>query len=155
MKDNGGGVIVNTSSTSGLVGNVGQANYGASKAGVFGLSNTLAIEGRRFGIRVWTLAPAATSVLTAPYMTDQQKLEFDPKHVSEALLYMVSELSGDRTGACLFASGYGIRELKLVQAEGVEGPGRDSTCDARALARAEDRLFRPEPTLTIGYFATR
>jgi len=155
MKENGGGVIVNTSSTSGLLGNSGQANYAASKAGVFGLSNTLAIEGLRFGIRVWTLAPAATSVLTAPYMTEQQKLELDPKHVSEALLYMVSDLSSERTGGCLFASGYGIRELKLVEAEGVDGPGRDNGCDARAIAHSEDRLFRPEPTLTIANFATR
>jgi len=155
MKENGGGVIVNTSSTSGLLGNSGQANYAASKAGVFGLSNTLAIEGLRFGIRVWTLAPAATSVLTAPYMTEQQKLELDPKHVSEALLYMVSDLSSERTGSCLFASGYGIRELKLVEAEGVDGSGRDNACDARAIARSEDRLFRPEPTLTIANFATR
>jgi len=155
MKDNGGGVIVNTTSTSGLVGNLGQANYAASKAGVFGLSNTLAIEGQRFGIRVWTLAPTATSVLTAPYMTEQQKLELDPKHVSEALLYMVSDLSGDRTGTCLFASGYGIRELRVIEAEGIDGPGKDNACDARAIARSEDRLFRPEPKLTIVDFGTR
>jgi hypothetical protein len=39
MKDNGGGVIVNTSSTSGLLGNFGQSNYGAAKGGIWGLSN--------------------------------------------------------------------------------------------------------------------
>lgn len=155
MKENGGGVIVNTSSTSGLVGNIGQANYAASKAGAFGFSNVLAIEGRKAGIRVWTLAPAATSALTAPYMSDEQKKELAPEHVAQVLLYMVSELSRDRTGHCIFASGYGIRELKLVAAEGIKGSGRDGSIDARAIAAAEDKIFRPEKALTIMDFATR
>ena len=65
MRDNGGGVIVNTSSTSGLIGNFGQTNYGAAKGGIWGLSNVLAIEGRKYNIRVWTLAPGALTRMTA------------------------------------------------------------------------------------------
>ena len=57
MRENGGGVIVNTSSTSGLIGNFGQTNYGAAKGGIWGLSNVLAIEGRKYNIRIWTLGP--------------------------------------------------------------------------------------------------
>src|SRR5256885_2373213 len=62
MKENGrGGVVVNTSSSSGLGGSFGQTNYGAAKAGIWGFSNCLALEGRQYGIRVWTLFPAAAT----------------------------------------------------------------------------------------------
>ena len=63
MKDHGGGVIVNTSSGSGLIGNFGQTNYGAAKAGPRAF-NVLAIEGRKYNIRVWTLAPGALTRMT-------------------------------------------------------------------------------------------
>lgn len=149
MKENGGGVIVNTSSTSGLVGNIGQINYAASEAGVLGFSNVLTIEGVKSGIRVWTLAPAATSALTAPYMSDEMKEQLAPEHVAEVVLYMVSELSGKRTGHCLFASGHSIRELKLVAAEGIRGAGYEPTVDARAIAANETKIFRSEPALNI------
>jgi NAD(P)-dependent dehydrogenase (short-subunit alcohol dehydrogenase family) len=154
MKDNGGGVIVNTSSTSGLIGNFGQTNYAASKAGVWGFTNVLALEGAKFGIRAWTLAPTATSALTAPLMTEEMQQQLAPEHVAHAALYMVSELSGKRTGHTLFVSGHSIRELKLVSAEGIPGPAyQKGVVTAQAIAAAEDKIFRPEPTLTIMDFA--
>ena len=55
-----GGRIVNTSSTSGLIGNFGQTNYGAAKAGIAGFTRVLALEGVKYGITVNTLAPAAS-----------------------------------------------------------------------------------------------
>ena len=66
MKDNAvKGVIVQTSSTSGLFGNFGQSNYGAAKAGLYGFMRVLAIEGRKYGIRVWGLAPGAYTRMTS------------------------------------------------------------------------------------------
>ncbi|MDB6052111.1 MAG: putative oxidoreductase [Pseudomonas sp.] len=153
MKENGGGVIVNTSSTSGLVGNFGQANYAASKCGAWGFSNVLTIEAAKCGVRVWTLAPAAVSALTAPLMDDVSKAQLAPEHVAQVVLYMVSELSGTRTGHCLFASGQSVRELKLVSAAGIRGGGLDSEFSAQRLAASEDQVFRPEPSLTIMDFA--
>jgi len=60
MIDNGGGVIVNITSIVGIVGNIGQANYAASKAGMIGLTYTLAKELAPYGIRVVAVAPGFT-----------------------------------------------------------------------------------------------
>lgn len=154
MKENGGGgVIVNTTSTSGIVGNFGQSNYAASKGGAWAFTNVLAIEGAKSGIRVWSLAPAAVSELTAPLMDEKTREVLATGHVAEALLYMVSDLSGQRTGHCLFVSGQSIRELKLVSAPGIPGGGKDSKLDARTIAASADQIFLSAPTLTIMDFA--
>ena len=100
MRENGGGVIVNTSSTSGLIGNFGQTNYGAAKGGICGLSNVLAIEGRKYNIRLWTLAPGALTRMTSdlPRYKENPAAALGPDGIAPAVLYMVSELSGDQTG---------------------------------------------------------
>jgi NAD(P)-dependent dehydrogenase (short-subunit alcohol dehydrogenase family) len=125
MKDNGGGVIVNTSSTSGLIGNFGQSNYGAAKGGIWGLSNVLAIEGRKYNIRVWTLAPGALTRMTAdlPRYIENPGAALGPDGIAPAVLYMVSSLSGDQTGKVLGVSGpRGVREMKMMEMEGWKPP---------------------------------
>ena len=125
MRENGGGVIVNTSSTSGLIGNFGQTNYGAAKGGIWGLSNVLAIEGRKYNIRVWTLAPGALTRMTAdlPRYIENPGLALGPDGIAPAVLYMVSELSGDQTGKTLGVSGpRGVRELRMMEMEGWTPP---------------------------------
>ena len=62
------GRVVMTTSSSGLYGNFGQANYGAAKMALVGLMQTLAIEGERYGIRVNCLAPTAATQMTVSYM---------------------------------------------------------------------------------------
>jgi len=125
MRENGGGVIVNTSSTSGLIGNFGQTNYGAAKGGIWGLSNVLAIEGRKYNIRIWTLAPGALTRMTAdlPRYKENPGAALGPDGIAPAVLYMVSELSGDQTGKVLGVSGpRGVREMRMMEMEGWTPP---------------------------------
>ena len=118
MRENGGGVIVNTSSGSGLFGNFGQANYGAAKAGIWGLSNVLAIEGRKYNIRLWTLAPGALTRMTAEHQAFEGDL-LAPDEIAQAVLYMVSDLSGNQTGKVLGVSGWrGVREMRMMEMDG-------------------------------------
>ena len=123
MKDRGaGGVIVNTSSTSGLNGNFGQCNYGAAKAGIFGLSRCLSIEGQKYGIRVNVLAPVAFTRLTEdlPGFGDEaRQAQLDPKLVSPLVVYLASDLAKDVTGRTFFVGGGRIAEMRMVTHTGV------------------------------------
>jgi len=122
MKDNGvKGVIVMTSSGSGLIGNFGQANYGAAKAGLYGLMRVLTLEGRKYGIRLWALAPGAYTRMTSdlPGRRDREPDPMSlPERIAPGVLYMVSDLSGDQTGKVLSVSSRGVREMKMMSAKG-------------------------------------
>jgi NAD(P)-dependent dehydrogenase (short-subunit alcohol dehydrogenase family) len=121
MRERGqGGVIVNTSSTSGLNGNFGQTNYGAAKAGIWGFSRCLAIEGQKAGIRVYILAPVALTRLTEDLAgMGEMKEKLDPALVSPLVVYLASDLAKDQTGTTFFVGGGRIAEMKMVTAKGV------------------------------------
>jgi len=148
MRDNGGGVIVNTSSTSGLIGNFGQTNYGAAKGGIWGFSNVLAIEGRKYNIRVWTLAPGALTRMTSdlPRYKENPTAALGPDGIAPAVLYMVSELSGDQTGKVLGVSGpRGVRELRMMEMDGWKPPfsgwkAEDIVSHAREIFFSEEEI---------------
>ena len=151
MKERGaGGVIVNTSSTSGLVGNFGQTNYGAAKAGIAGFTRCLALEGKKYNIRVWGLAPVAVTRMTedlAGMGNEESRAAMSPARVSPAVLYMVSDLSKDKTGRFLFAGGKRVAEIKIVMSDGLrKGEGGIS---ARDIAENEDKVFLPDEPLSL------
>ena len=150
MKTNGsGGVIVMTSSTSGLYGNFGQSNYGAAKAGLYGFMRVLSIEGRKYGIRVWGLAPGAYTRMTSD-LPGRQGREPDPLSLPDAIapgvLYMVSDLSGDQSGKVLGVSSRGVREIKMLAADGFTPTG---PWTARDVADHATEVFFPEPAARV------
>jgi hypothetical protein len=86
------GRIVLTSSVSGIFGNFGQANYGAAKAGLVGLSNVLAIEGAKYNIRSNAVAPTARTRMTEDILGPFVEM-LDPKQVMPMVVYLCSEQS--------------------------------------------------------------
>ena len=120
LKDQGqGGSIINTTSVSGLVGNVGQANYSAANAGVYGLTRTASIELQRFGIRVNAVAPLAKTRLTEDLpLFEKIGDSLSPEHVAPVHVYLASDLSRDVTGVTLSVAGARISQFKLVESAG-------------------------------------
>jgi len=145
MKDHGGGSMVLTSSTSGLYGNFGQTNYGAAKAGIYGMVRVMAIEGRKYNIRVMGLAPGAYTRMTSD-LPGRKGQEPDPlslpENVAPGVLYMVSDLAADHSGKILGVSSRGVREIKMLETEGFQ-PGRPYT--AEEVAKHADAVFFPTP----------
>jgi NAD(P)-dependent dehydrogenase (short-subunit alcohol dehydrogenase family) len=123
MKERGeGGVVINTSSTSGLNGNFGQTNYGAAKAGIAGFTRCLAIEGKKYGIRAFILAPVALTRLTEdlPGFDDEKlKARMNPALISPLVTYLASDLSKEHSGKTFYVGGGRIAEMKVVTFDGV------------------------------------
>ena len=112
MLDQGeGGSIVVTSSTSGLLGNFGQTNYGAAKAGIAGFARCLFQEGLKYGLRVNTLAPAAYSRLTSDIFPEDQNFEelLSPDKVSPLVVWLGSDDAKDVTGRQFLVSGNSVQ----------------------------------------------
>jgi NAD(P)-dependent dehydrogenase (short-subunit alcohol dehydrogenase family) len=94
------GRVVMTTSSSGLYGNFGQANYGAAKMALVGLMQTLAIEGAKDGIRVNCLAPTAATRMTEGLMPAEVLAKLSPASVTPGLLHLVQDDAPTRTILC-------------------------------------------------------
>lgn len=110
MKTQGYGRIVMTTSSSGLYGNFGQANYGAAKMALVGLMQTLSIEGAKDNIRVNCLAPTAATAMTEGLLPPPVLEKLKPEAVTPGLLHLVSTDAPTRVillaGAGTFARAY-------------------------------------------------
>ena len=83
--------VVHTSSASGLVGNLGQANYASAKAGVLGLSRVVSLEAGRYGVRSNVIAPAATTRMAgANTYAGDDPTGLDPSRVSPLVVWLSS-----------------------------------------------------------------
>ncbi|WP_067272174.1 SDR family NAD(P)-dependent oxidoreductase [Mitsuaria sp. 7] len=119
------GRIVMMSSSSGLYGNFGQANYGAAKMAVVGLMQTLALEGAKYDIRVNCLAPTAATGMTDSLLTPEAKRALVPEAVSPALLALVGEDAPTRAILCAGAGHYARAYVSLTAGRHI-GVGPDA-----------------------------
>ena len=115
------GRIVMTTSSSGLYGNFGQANYGAAKMALVGLMQTLSIEGEKYGIRVNCLAPTAATQMTADILPEAALKALDPALVSPALLPLVVDDAPTRTVICAGAGHFATATITLSQGRYIGG----------------------------------
>jgi len=106
-----GGRIVVTSSTSGLLGNFGQTNYGAAKAGIAGFARCLWLEGVKYGITVNVLAPTAMSRLTEDILPESMQEAFPPETVSPAVVWLCTDDAKDISGRQWLVAGNNVQLL--------------------------------------------
>jgi NAD(P)-dependent dehydrogenase (short-subunit alcohol dehydrogenase family) len=116
MRDRAYGRIVFTSSSSGIYGNFGQANYGAAKAAMIGLMNVLHLEGAKYNIRVNVLAPTAATGMTEGLLPPDVAKLLTPESVSPAVLFLVGENAPSRV---IMGAGGGVFAVTHIE----ETPG--------------------------------
>jgi NAD(P)-dependent dehydrogenase (short-subunit alcohol dehydrogenase family) len=129
------GRIVLTTSSSGLYGNFGQANYGAAKAGMVGLMNVLAEEGRKYNIRVNTISPTAATRMTEELLPPAARLLMKPEAITPAVEYLLSEDAPTRTVIGAGAGSFAV--IRILESEGINLPESEWTPDAIAAHFAE------------------
>ena len=122
MRERNYGRIVMTTSSSGLYGNFGQANYGAAKMALVGLMQTLSIEGAKNNIRVNCLAPTAHTRMTEDLGAALPLEALGPELVSPGLLYLVSEDAPSRVILAAGAGGFERAYVTLTQGDYATGP---------------------------------
>ena len=127
MKEAGYGRIVFTTSSVGLFGNFGQANYAAAKMGLVGLARALAVEGARSGIGVNVVAPSAATAMTGE-MFGPIAERFGAELVAPMTIYLASEECTE-TGQIYWAGGGRFARVAISQAAGWVAPSADVTAE--------------------------
>lgn len=122
------GRVILTTSSSGIYGQFGQANYGAAKTAMLGLMNVLKQEGAKYNVTVNTIAPVAGTRLTATVMPQEMVERLKPEHVVPAVVYMVSKECTD-SGLVIEAGAGNFNRAAIVKGKGVQ-PGMDTVKDA-------------------------
>lgn len=111
MREQQYGRILMTTSSSGLYGNFGQANYGAAKLALVGLMNTLVIEGAKYNIKVNALAPIARTRMTEELLPEPMQHLLDPEAVTAGALVLCAEDSPNRFILCAGAGVYSKADI--------------------------------------------
>ena len=137
MRAQGFGRIVNTTSASGLFGNFGQANYGAAKAGLLGLTRVLALEGARFNINVNAIAPLARTRMTEGILGGLEEL-LDPQSVTAVVTYLAHE-SCAVNGHVYSVAGGRVARIFIAESQGIVLPDLTPEAVRDSLVPIEDQ----------------
>lgn len=140
MREQHYGRIVVTTSSSGLYGNFGQANYGAAKLGVVGLMNTLRAEGVKYDIRINALAPVAYTRMTEELVPDEAKELLEPEAVTPGVLFLVSKDAPN--GMILAAGAGGYASVHIYETPGIWLSPENRTPER--IASSIDEILEPE-----------
>jgi len=140
MKENGqGGRIINTSSTSGLLGNFGQSNYGAAKAGIAGFTRVCALEMAKYGITVNAIVPVAKTRMTEdlPAFAALGEGQLDPAHISPVIVFLASDLAKDINGKFFLIRG---PQISMMEVRTTEGASKDGMWTPQEIADNLDKI---------------
>ncbi len=147
-----GGRIINTSSVSGLIGNFGQTNYAAAKAGIYGMTRVWSIELAKIGVTVNAVAPVALTRMTEdlPIMQHRAAEEIGPHHIAPLVVFLASDLAKDITGRVFGVEGTRLFEYGMATSRGVERdapwtPEENRSAPRRHCARADEPRSGPQP----------
>jgi len=117
MREQKSGRFINMTSTSGLVGNIGQANYAAAKLGILGLTKAVALDMARYNVTANCISPFAWTRMigTIPAETEAQKARVDkikrmgPEHIAPVAVFLASDAAKDVTGQI-----FGVRGKEIM-----------------------------------------
>ncbi|MBA16331.1 MAG: 3-hydroxyacyl-CoA dehydrogenase [Sphingomonas sp.] len=140
MRAQGYGRIVMTTSSSGLFGNFGQANYAAAKMALVGLMQTLGLEGAKYDIRVNCLAPTGATRMMEGLLPPEAMALLSPERVSPALLALVADDAPTRTILCAGAGSVEAAHISLTQGIHLGDGHGDAEAILTRLAEVTDRL---------------
>jgi NAD(P)-dependent dehydrogenase (short-subunit alcohol dehydrogenase family) len=112
------GRVVVATSTSGLFGNFGQANYGAAKLGLVGLINTLAQEGAKYNIKANAVAPIAATRMTEDILPKEVLEKLTPEYVAPVVAQLCTE-EVPETASIFIVGGGKVQRAALFQNDGV------------------------------------
>ena len=156
MREQNFGRIIFTTSSGGLCGNFGQANYGAAKMGMIGLMNCLKIEGQKYNVFSSAVAPVALSRMTDSLFPEGIGERFMPEYVTPAVIYLASD---DSQNGAIIGAGAGVfTRFRIMETMGLAlGTGEEMTPENIAagwssvsdMDDARELFSGPEQTIKI------
>lgn len=153
MREQNYGRIVMTTSSSGMYGNFGQANYGAAKMALVGLMNTLVLEGKKYGVNVNTLAPTAGTRMLEDIISDERIFNaMSVESVTAGLLTLCDKDAPNRMILCAGAGGYATTHI--YETDGIYLPPEQQTPEQVRANLAAINDPEGETIMTAGFEQT-